>query len=824
MTYFADIAFASAPRQLYTYSVAGIDSARIKPGMRVWAPFRNYYAIGMVVSVHQKAPDFEVKSIRKIMDEQVLLDADLLKLTHWMHQFYYCSWGEAIQAALPSGLNMVSKQYISIASTRENTFDQKTSQRFSLSQKEHELLDAIAELTSLDQQKLALDELRKQCRAQGRLSMLNRLIKQGVVEIWEQPEVKSKAAKEVWWSWKSEAHRQEAQDLELSDKPFKWQQGLKTLLEVSLPRRHNDIRSADGLSNAVLRSIEEKGFINKQQRNRFELETDRLEFAPNTIKELNQEQEEATGRIIDALKTDKFEQFLLYGITGSGKTEVYIHAIQEALYQNKGAIVLVPEIALTPQTVARFYRIFGEKIAVLHSQLSASERLSAWNALKSGEKTIAIGPRSALFAPIERLGLIIIDEEHDGSYKQIDPAPRYHARETAIMRAHIEKCVVILGSATPSLQTLYRTARKKTQLLRLSQRHANARLPKVELLDLKQYSSAMRGPLAVPAFLAIEKALEKKEQVIILLNRRGFASYLQCTDCGHIPMSPDCSVSLTYHKRKGILLCHYSGYSRRADTMCESCGSSSLEEKGSGTQQAEEQISSLFSGAKIIRFDRDSTTKKGSHARILESFGRGEADILIGTQIVAKGLDFPNVTVVVVLDADTEQAYPSFQSSERLYQLLSQVSGRSGRGEKAGTVFIQTRIPEQPALQHVPSHAHEMFAKEEMAMRKELHYPPFSRLVKFVLKGQDLAMVSSASYALVQSLGAVVPQWMTLGPAPAPVEWMQGHYFWEVSVKIDPDKGAQYIEAMLDEVMSTYEHRHPNHRSVRVNIHVDAID
>jgi len=839
VTIFADIAFPSAPRQLYTYTVAQEDSAHIKAGLRVWAPFRNYFAIGMVVRVHSKAPDFEVKSIRKILDEQVLLDTELLELTKWVHQFYYCSWGEAIQAALPSGLNMVSKQYIGLASAYRkesglknvdskdfdrNDSNPMASKLASLDEKEQELLDTIEAVISSEQQNLALDDLRKQCRSQGRLSVLNRLIKQGVLEIWEQPEVKSKAAKEAWWNWSSESFKLQAEELELSDKPYKWQVGLKKLLQVNLPRRHNELRSLDQLSSSTLRSLEVKGYIAKKERNRFELETDRLEYAPNTIKELNREQQEATNEIVAALDKQEFAQFLLYGITGSGKTEVYIHAIKEALSQNKGAIVLVPEIALTPQTVARFYRIFGEKIAVLHSQLSASERLSAWNALRNGEKTIAIGPRSALFAPVKRLGLIIIDEEHDSSYKQIDPAPRYHARETAIMRAHLQQSVVVLGSATPSLQTLHRVAKNKSHLLRLSQRHADARLPKVQILDLKQYSSAMRGPLAIPAFLAIKEALEKKEQVIILLNRRGFASYLQCQDCGHIPMSPECSVSLTYHKRKGILLCHYSGYSRRADTKCEACGSSALQEKGSGTQQAEEQIIALFPDAKVQRFDRDSTSKKGAHARILESFGRGEADILVGTQIVAKGLDFPNVTVVAVLDADTEQAYPSFQSSERLYQLLSQVSGRSGRGEKPGTVFIQTRIPDQAALKFVPSHDHEAFSKEEMAMRKALHYPPFSRLLKFVLKGCDVSMVSASAHDLLRLFVLVVPQWMTLGPAPAPVEWMQGNYYWEVSLKIAPEKGAQYIEAMLDEVMNTYEKQNPHHRSVRVNIHVDAID
>ena len=848
MPLFVDIAYASAPRQLYTYRVPEELCEQVAIGKRVWAPFRNYNAIGMVVSIHEEEPSFELKAIRKVLDTEAILDESLIKLTEWMHRFYYCSWGEAIQAALPSGLNMVSKQYVravssvslseakkglksriksdSISGSMSGSMSEDTANSVAdskaiseLTEKEKKLWDWVGSLA----EEPTAEELRKKSRAQGDLGVLNRLIKKGWLEIWEQPEIKSKEAKETWWDWKDEEAKVKAAAFVPSEREYKWERALKTVQEQDLPARHQDLRTLEYVGASELRSLAEKGYLIKFEKSRFEMQTQQLSYDPSAINALNKEQRTATDAIVKQLVDQKFSQFLLYGITGSGKTEVYIHAIKKAQELGKGAIVLVPEIALTPGTVARFYKIFGEDIAVFHSQLSASERLSAWNALKNGKKSIAIGPRSALFAPIQPLGLIIIDEEHDSSYKQMDPAPRYHARETAIMRAHIEDAVVVMGSATPSLQTLHRVAKDKAAMLRLTQRHAEATLPVVQMLDLKQYKSAMKGPMAVPTYLAVKEALERKEQVILLLNRRGFASYLQCEDCGHIPMSPDCSVSLTLHKRKGMLLCHYSGYARRVDTHCEACGSSNLSECGSGTQQAEEQIETLFPEARVARFDRDSTSKKGAHARILESFGRGHADILVGTQIVAKGLDFPNVTLVVVLDADTEQAYPSFQSSERLYQLLSQVAGRSGRGQKPGKVFIQTRQPEQPALHFVPSHDHQGFARHEMALRKPLDYPPFSRLIKCVLKGSDNELVSAASMALFQAWQQVVPQWPVLGPSPAPIEWMQGHYYWELMAKVDPEKGAHYMEAMLDQVFEVYELSFPDHRSVRVNIHVDAI-
>jgi primosomal protein N' (replication factor Y) len=374
------------------------------------------------------------------------------------------------------------------------------------------------------------------------------------------------------------------------------------------------------------------------------------------------------------------------------------------------------------------------------------------------------------------------------------------------------------------MQALEMTKKEKADLLELTKRHESAKLPEVEILDLKQYTGAMKGELAVPLHLAMKEALDKKEQVILLYNRRGFANYLQCETCGHIPQSPECSVSLTYHKRKNQLICHYSGYSRKADTNCEKCGSEFLSEQGSGTQKIEEQLEELFPDARVLRFDRDSTSKKGAHEKILDSFGAGKADILVGTQLVAKGLDFPNVTVVGVTDADTELAFPSFQSSERMFQLLSQVAGRSGRGTKPGKVFIQTRQPDNEALKFAQKHDYDGFADSELDFRKALTYPPYSRLVKFVLKGKNESQVRVSAFKLKSVLERLVPDFDSLGPSPAAIAWMNQYYLWEVMVKLPTDRGGNFIERLLDKVMEVYEYESEiSTNIVRVNINVEAI-
>lgn len=806
---YADIVFPTAIRQPFTYEIPEKYVQELKVGVRVWVPLRNYFAIGVVIQVHANKPDFETRLVKNILDKVSIIDGELLELTEWIHRFYFCSWGEVIQAALPAGLNFISKKYIRVGQKKIE---------FSASQKE--VIDEI-----LTNECLTLDEAKKRWKGTGLNKTFNELIKNGVLEIWEEPDLKVSVKTEREWIWGEGKSTAQAEQfiLSVNGELNKWQSALKRLIEVKLPKRQSILDSIEEFNGYSKKKLQDSGWLSFREVEASSKEPN-LEYDPDSIKSLNKTQSEVFDKILISIEKEVFNNFLLYGITGSGKTEVYIHALKEVRAKGKGGIVLVPEIALTPQTVSRFYKVFGAEVAVLHSRMTNRERLQAWKELQEGTKNIAIGPRSAIFAPVQNLGLIVLDEEHDTSYKQMDPAPRYHARETAIMRASLSKAVVIMGSATPSMQALNMAAKGKCELLELKERHADAVLPEVQIIDLKQYKGAMRNEFSVPLYNAIEEALTQNNQVILLYNRRGFASYFQCETCGHIPQSPECSVSLTYHKSKNMLMCHYSGYSRRADTNCEMCNSKNLIVQGMGTQKIEESLEKLFPSAKILRFDKDSTTKKGSHERILNSFGSGEADILIGTQLVAKGLDFPNVTVVGVIDSDTEQAFPSFQSNERTYQLLSQVSGRSGRGLKTGKVFIQTRQPENTAIQFAKNHDHQGFSKEEMGFRKPLNYPPYSRLLKFTLKGKEEQKVSRAAHILRNVIERVVPDLDILGPSSSAIGWMNRNYFWEVTLKIEPDKGASYIEVLLEKIMEVYERETSiSTNIVRININVDAI-
>ncbi|MEX0770859.1 MAG: primosomal protein N' [Balneolaceae bacterium] len=808
---YADIAFPTAVRRLFTYEVPA--KMEVQAGMRVWVPLRSEKVIGMVTRVHRQKPDFRTKRVLRVLDERPVLEDTVLRLTEWIHRFYYCSWGEVIQAALPVGLNFVSEKQLKV----------KRGFKGSLEEKEWEMLKEI------EAGELTLDEARKRWKDGSDAKRLKSLLKKECLEIWEFPKQKVDYKTAKHWNWTEDLNQEEVDELlaglDENENP-KWIRTLKTLLGINLPATHQSLLATEGISDYTLRRIEKEGLIVALdlpvKTNSYSHEV----FEPEAIKSLTDEQHRVSIKIRDSLDQNKFDSFLLYGVTGSGKTEIYIHALKHALEQGKGGMILVPEIALTPQTVRRFFQIFGDRIAVLHSRLNERERYEAWNGLRSGEKQVVIGPRSAVFAPVKNLGMIVVDEEHDSSYKQFDPAPRYHARDVAIMRANIENAVVVMGSATPSMVTLHGVRKKKHTLLQLTSRpESGMGMPEVKVLDLKHYRSAMRGPLTVGLYEAIQEALEKEEQIILLYNRRGYASYLQCEDCGHIPQSPDCSVSLTYHKKKNMLLCHYSGYARKADTHCENCGSGSMEAKGSGTQQVEDEISGLFPGAKILRMDRDTTSGKHAHREIYETFLNGKADILIGTQLVSKGLDFPNVTVVGVLSAETELAFPSYRSGERMYQLLSQVAGRAGRGTKAGFVYVQTWKPDHRAIRYAQEHDFWNFSREELAQRETLMYPPFSRMIVFQFKGASWSKTQMVAEAFCDVMRMETSEHAVLGPTPALIEWMYGLYQWEAHIKIRTEHPAKAIEKLLDRIFNRFDREKPKGSgSVRINVNVDSIE
>lgn len=804
---YLDIAFPTAVRSLFTYHLS--DEKEIVPGIRVWVPLRNEFAIGLVVRVHQNKPDFETRPIEKILDSEPIMNDALLQLTEWIHRFYFCSWGDAIQAALPVGLNFSSIKTLVV----EPEMKKKA---------KGDLLELIHEIESENH---TLKEAEKRWREGPGKKYLNKAIKEGYIQVWEQPRQKVDYKKIKHWMFSESVDPKEIVD-QISDqeKSSKWVEAFVKLADMNLPLPHKELLKEELFTSYTLNRIEKEGWIESVDLSVSPERDQHRVYEPDQLKTLSGDQITAYKEIKKSLDERVFKSFLLYGVTGSGKTEVYIHALKRTLEQGRGGLVLVPEIALTPQTVQRFYQIFGDQIAVLHSRLSDRERFEAWQYLKSGEKKIAIGPRSAVFAPVNNLGLIVVDEEHDSSYKQFDPSPRYHARDVAVMRGHIEGAVVILGSATPGMVSIKAVQEKKHTLLQLPLRPTGS-MPKVVIHNLAEYKSAMKGPLTIELFQEIQKALDRKEQIILLYNRRGFASYLQCENCGHIPQSPESSTSLTYHKKKNILLDHYSGYSRRADKECEMCGSHQLISKGSGTQQVEEEIEQLFPDARLLRMDRDSTSGKFGHQKIYEKFLNRDSDILIGTQLVAKGLDFPNVTVVGVISADTELAFPSFRAGERMFQLLSQVAGRAGRAEKPGVVYVQTWKPDHPAIFAAKEHDFKLFAKQELTSREQLKFPPYSRMVVFQFKSPSRDKVEQVAFSFCDAAAAVLGQHTIMGPSPSVIEWMSGQYQWEAHIKLSRNYNAQIIEQIIQSIFDHFHQIKPKGASsVRINVDVDAIE
>jgi len=811
LSLYADIVFPTAVRRQFTYSLPEEFQADAEIGKRVWVPLQKHKKIGVIVNIHEEGPDFNTRPVQQVLDEKPIISKELLELTEWIHRFYYCGWGEVIQAALPVGLNFYAQKYLQAIESELPNF---------LNDDETEIVKEIRQNESyllVEAQKRWGDKI------------IDKLVGQKVLEVWEQPAMKMDPSTDKLWQWKEEESRKEAisivKEHQEEDKNYKWIQALEVLLDLELPEFQKELTDFELLEYYTLNRISEEGLLTYDEVETTNLSM-KLEYDPSQLNTLNNEQQDAFDEIKKSIGEESFGSYLLYGITGSGKTEVYIHALKKVLEQGKGGLVLVPEIGLTPQIVKRFHLIFGDDIAVLHSRLTDRERYDSWRALQKGEKRIAIGARSAVFAPVQNLGLIVVDEEHDMSYKQEDPAPRYNGRDVAIMRAHINNVPVVMGSATPSMVSLCGTKKGKSEYLELNERPFDAKLPKVELLDLKQYRSAMKGPLAIPLYKAIEEALEKDEQAILLYNRRGFASYLQCATCGEIPECPNCSVSLTYHKSKKQLRCHYCGYSERQPRRCKECGNDSVESRGSGTQQLEEQIADLYPEAETLRMDFDTTSGKNAHSKILKAFGRKEADILVGTQIVGKGLDFPDVTVVGVIDADTELAFPSFRSGERMYQLLSQVAGRSGRAEKEGRVFFQTWQPDHPAIQQAKNHDYKSFARQELAYRKMLQYPPYSRIIRFIFKGEQEGRVRRVAETYTECLTEVLGSFdSVLGPSPAAIAKMQNFFRWESFIKIHPSNGASAIEQMLDKTFDLFDDRKPKGASsVRINVNVDALE
>jgi primosomal protein N' (replication factor Y) len=515
--------------------------------------------------------------------------------------------------------------------------------------------------------------------------------------------------------------------------------------------------------------------------------------------------------MVRALDEDDPAPFLLQGITGSGKTLVYIELLREVLARGRNAIVLVPEISLTPQTVSRFRAHFGDEVAVLHSGLSAGERYDAWRSLRRGERRVAVGARSALFAPLGKVGAIVVDEEHDGSYKQSD-APRYHARDLAVVRARAHGAVCVLGSATPSLESWHNSRKGKFRRLLLPERVGGGRLPEVHVVDLRRSRKGASGAPARPGrgagvlseelVDAVDQRLARNEQVILLLNRRGYSAFVQCRECGEVEQCENCSISLTYHRTTQRIVCHHCRHEAPAPQRCPRCGSKDLSFRGLGTEQVERVTAETFPTARLARMDVDTTSGKWAHQRILDRVERGEIDILLGTQMIAKGLDFPRVTLVGAVNADVGMHLPDFRASERTFQLLSQVAGRAGRSALGGEVFIQTSMPEHYAIRAAVAHDFEAFAARELAERERPSYPPHVRMINAVLSSPDQSLVVRAAEEAARWVRPALGPVELVGPAPAPIERLHNRWRWHFLLRSPSHRALGRVARLLAEELT----------------------
>lgn len=551
----------------------------------------------------------------------------------------------------------------------------------------------------------------------------------------------------------------------------------------------SDLVRAAKVTHATLRALEEKGFIHIAEGVQGRDPLANQEFLRTKDLQLNGEQAAALGKITGGIDSQTLKVVLLHGVTGSGKTEVYLQALSHALARGKGAIVLVPEIALTPQTVERFRGRFGEGLAVLHSHLSDGERHDEWHRVKRGEARVVVGARSALFAPVKELGLIVVDEEHESTYKQ-EESPRYHARDMAVMRGQMEGCTVVLGSATPSVESLENVRLGKYEMAKLDIRADDRQLPVVKVVDMRHQRYEGKPTLFSSELVeGIRLRINLGEQVMLFLNRRGYAKNLTCPECGFVPECPDCSVALTFHKRLGYLRCHFCGHAERVPARCpqESCQAEDWQYMGSGTEKVENQLGRIFPQAHIRRMDSDTMTSKHAYHHVLGAFRKGEIDILIGTQMIAKGLHFPNVTLVGVVNADATLHMPDFRAGERAFQLFTQVAGRAGRGDVAGEVIIQTYTPTHPAVQAARRGDFDVFIDEELEARKMLNYPPYTRLICVHFRGENAQQVDFVSGQVFNELDRLLgdrTDMQLAPPVPSPIARIQKHYRYQMIARV----------------------------------------
>ncbi len=783
--------------------------------MRVSIPFgKSKIYTGLVETIHTDQPlVYEAKQIHQILDEEPLVTKTQLKHWQWMASYYLCSAGEVMRAALPNAFILESETVIT-----KNLGTAINEQQ--LKDDEFMVFEALEHQTSLK-----IQDLMSILDKKNVLPIIKRLIEKGVINVQEEiyEKYKPKLVRYVKLAprFTSEKGLHELLD-ELSRAP-KQRDVVMTLFSISAktkkPIKVSDLSSESDASSSIIKTLIDKDVLEE-----YHIQMDRVQYEGDDnedSKHLNEHQERALAEVSEAFKSQDI--LLLHGVTSSGKTEIYVKLIEDQLKKGKQILYLLPEIALTTQLVDRLQTYFGEKVAVFHSKYSTNERVEVWNNVLANAPNaqIVLGARSSVLLPFQNLGLVIVDEEHETSYKQFDPAPRYHARDTAIVLANLFKAKTLLGSATPSLESYYNVQQKKYGLVELNQRFNDVLMPDIELVDIKdkQKRKQMKGHFSDRLIEEIQETLKEGHQIILFQNRRGFSPIVECSTCGHSPQCPNCDVSLTFHQYKNQLRCHYCGYNVIMRKTCEACGSVELDSKGFGTEQIEQEAKVLFPEKTIARMDLDTTRGKYGYEKIITALEQGEIDILVGTQMLTKGLDFRNVKLVGIMNADNMLNFPDFRAHERSYHLMAQVSGRAGRTKERGKVLIQTYNPYHRILQQVSINDFKQMYAEQMEDRHTYKYPPIYRMIKITLKHKEYQKVNLGADWYARSLRTVFGEHV-LGPEFPPVARIRNQYLKNILVKIPQKHSLGKTKAAILKINQSFLSV-KDFRPIRVILNVD---
>jgi primosomal protein N' (replication factor Y) len=771
----------SLPR-LYTYRVPQEMEGSIAIGKRVAVQFgkRKVYA-ALVHSISDKPPlDYQAKYLLDILDDTELISPQLMKFWEWMSSYYMCALGDVMSAALPISFRLESTTKIQLNTGTDLT-------QLELSDKEYLIIEALTV-----QEELNMDELSEIVQQKNIFPLLKSLyLKEAILLTEELKEIykpKTTTCISLTEFYQNE-HNLEVLFEQLAKQP---KQTDALLGYLQLKREDNHIEKSELIKKSGVSDSSLKTLIKNNIFTEYKMPVDRLrsELITQQTFTLNPGQEQALSEIQQHFETK--DVVLVHGVTSSGKTHVYVKLIEDVITQGKQILFLLPEIALTSQIVSRVQKYFGNKAVAFHSKYSQNERVELWQKIKSGEVQIIIGARSAVFLPFHQLGLIIVDEEHESSYKQHEPAPRYNARDASIMLAHIWQCKTVLGSATPSFESYYNAKTERYGLVNMKQRYGEVAMPTIVTANIAEETrvKTMKGHFTSVLFDEINRALNDHEQVILFQNRRGYAPILECQSCHWMPKCTNCDINLTYHKYIDSLKCHYCGYTQKVPKSCHACGSHLLDLKGLGTEKVEDELNIYFPNARVARLDLEATKTKFGHEQIIRSFENYEADILVGTQMISKGLDFEKVSVVGIINADQLLFFPDFRANERAYQMLTQVSGRAGRKNKQGKVIIQTGVPNHHVIQEVIHQYYESLYANELEERKSFLYPPFHRLIKIVVKNKDYKTTHEAAQhlrdLLYKRLGENI-----IGPESPFVSRIRNQYIKEMLIKVE--RNATYL-------------------------------